>query len=107
MKSKAAINRIKKELLKKIDADNAVQLEKVDRYLNLLSIFYQLDDSITEKGVMVETINASQVFLKPNPAIAEKNKVNTSLIALGKDLEQTYSPPASEKGTSYKASDLV
>ena len=31
---------------------------------------------------MVETVNASQTFLKPNPAIAEKNKVNTSLISI-------------------------
>ena len=33
---------------------------------------------------MVETKNASQSFLKPNPAVAEKNKINASLLAIEK-----------------------
>ncbi|EMC0274958.1 terminase [Staphylococcus delphini] len=83
MKNKA---KIKKYLLNKIDSTNPVQVEKVDRYLNLLSIFYELDKEIESKGLMVETVNASQSFLKPNPAITEKNKVNTSLLAIEKSL---------------------
>ncbi|HCW35760.1 MAG TPA: terminase, partial [Staphylococcus sp.] len=62
---------IKDFLLKKIEKDNPVQLEKVTRYLNLLNIFYMLDDNIKEHGTMVETVNASQTFLKANPAVAE------------------------------------
>lgn len=83
MKNKA---KIKKYLLNKIDSNNPVQVEKVDRYLNLLTIFYKLDKEIESKGLMVETVNASQIFLKPNPAITEKNKVNTSLLAIEKSL---------------------
>ncbi|MBA8779378.1 P27 family phage terminase small subunit [Staphylococcus schleiferi subsp. coagulans] len=83
MKNKS---KIKSYLLEKIDSDNPVQVEKVDRYLNLLTIFYDLDKDIKSKGLMVETVNASQTFLKPNPAIAEKNKVNTSLLAIEKSL---------------------
>lgn len=56
--------KIKKELLSKVDKKSAVDKEKVNRYLNLLAIFYQLDQSIEEKGVMVETVNATQVFFK-------------------------------------------
>ncbi|MCI2773422.1 P27 family phage terminase small subunit [Staphylococcus petrasii] len=78
--------KIKNHLLSEIDEDNPVQVEKVERYLNLLSIFYDLDKEIKAKGLMVETVNASQNFVKPNPAIAEKNKVNTSLLALEKSL---------------------
>lgn len=36
---------------------------------------------------MVETQNASQSFLKLNPAIAEKNKINTSLLAIEKSFD--------------------
>lgn len=75
---------IKDFLLKKIEKDNPVQLEKVTRYLNLLNIFYMLDDNIKEHGTMVETVNASQTFLKANPAVAEKNKINGSLLAIEK-----------------------
>ncbi|MCJ0913268.1 MULTISPECIES: P27 family phage terminase small subunit [Mammaliicoccus] len=76
--------KIETYLLSKIEKDNPVQTEKVERYLNLLDIFYKLDADIKKKGLMVETKNASQSFIKPNPLIAEKNKVNTSLLAIEK-----------------------
>lgn len=76
--------KIETYLLNKIEKDNPVQTEKVERYLNLLDIFYKLDADIKKKGLMVETKNASQSFIKPNPLIAEKNKVNTSLLAIEK-----------------------
>ncbi|PTI88148.1 P27 family phage terminase small subunit [Staphylococcus simulans] len=76
--------KIKKYLLEKVDSNNPVNVEKVERYINLLKIFYELDKDIKHHGTMVETINASQTFLKPNPAIAEKNKVNGSLLAIEK-----------------------
>lgn len=98
MKNKA---KIKNYLLEKIEKDNPVQVEKVERYLNLLTIFYDLDKDIKAKGLMVETVNASQTFLKPNPAIAEKNKVNTSLISIEKSLglnKQTEDEPSPRRG---------
>ncbi len=76
--------KIKKYLLEKIEQDNPVQIEKVERYMNLLNIFYKLDKDIKTHGTMVETKNASQSFLKPNPAVAEKNKINASLLAIEK-----------------------
>jgi phage terminase small subunit len=105
---KLKLEKIEKELLSKVNKKSAVDQEKVSRYINLLAIFYSLDQSIEEKGVMVETVNATQVFLKPNPAIAEKNKINTSLIALGRDLELSQPPPKKEAmKSSYSASDLT
>lgn len=77
---------IRNELRKRIDKKSKVQIEKVDRYINLVKIYYMLDVAIEKYGVMITTENGSQKFTKPNPAIAEKNKVNSSLIALGKDL---------------------
>ncbi|MGL4008879.1 P27 family phage terminase small subunit [Staphylococcus nepalensis] len=75
---------IQEYLLKNIEKDNPVQVEKVTRYLNLLDIYYKLDDDIAEHGTLVETKNASQTFLKPNPAVAEKNKINSSLLSIEK-----------------------
>nr|WP_144940203.1 P27 family phage terminase small subunit [Paenibacillus sp. 32O-W] len=72
--------------MKRIDRKSKVQVEKVERYINLVEIYYMLDETIEEYGVMVTTENGAQKFTKPNPAIAEKNKVNSSLIALGKDM---------------------
>lgn len=99
-------SKIKNELLKKIDENDAVQIEKVERYLNLLSLYYQLDESIKTLGTMITTINGSQKFTKPNPAIAEKNKINSSLIALSKDMG--IDGTKNKIGNSgYDASDLL
>lgn len=78
---------IREYLLKNIEQDNPVEVEKVTRYLNLLDIYYQLDKDIEEHGTLVETKNASQVFLKQNPAVAEKNKINSSLLAIEKSFD--------------------
>lgn len=83
---------IKKELLSKINKKDAVQVEKVERYMNLLYIYYSLDESIKEDGTMVVTENGAQRFIKPNPAIAEKNKISGSLLALEKSFEFDKEP---------------
>lgn len=84
--NKRKLNGIKKVLMARIDQNSNVEVEKVERYINLIEIYYMLDAAIEEFGVMITTENGSQKFTKPNPAIAEKNKINASLIALGKDL---------------------
>lgn len=98
------IKAIQRELLKRIDKKSGVQIEKVERYINLVRIYYMLDVAIKELGVMITTENGAQRFTKPNPAIAEKNKVNNSLIALGKDLGLD-TPAPTQKG--FKVSDLI
>lgn len=98
------LKQLKSELLKQIDKKSKIQLEKVERYLNLVGIYYKLDESIEEHGVTITIINGSQQFTKPNPAIAEKNKVNSSLIALGKDLGLASPAPP---GTDHGKSDLI
>lgn len=56
MKNKA---KVKRELLNRIDEENSIQVEKVERYLNLLELYYQLDEAIEEFGTMITTINGS------------------------------------------------
>lgn len=76
------IKKLEKELTAKVDTASQKEIEKINRYINLLKIFYELDDSIEKDGSMVITENGSQRFLKPNPAIAEKTKINTQLLAI-------------------------
>ncbi len=100
--------KVKNELLNRINKDDSIQVEKVERYLNLLELYYKLDEAIEEFGTMITTVNGSQKFTKPNPAIAEKNKINSSLIALGKDLGLVYNPPKLDTpGAGYSESDLT
>ncbi|HCD5889879.1 TPA: P27 family phage terminase small subunit [Staphylococcus aureus] len=76
-----------KNYLKSKVADTPINNEKIERYINLLNIFYNLDKSIEENGVMLVTINATQEFTKVNPAIAEKNKINTQLLNIEKSFD--------------------
>ena len=91
------LRKIRRELSKKTDHSSAVEKEKVDRYVNLVGVFYELDESIEKAGVMVKIENGSQVFWKANPAIAEKNRINSALIALEKSFKPVKAPIISAK----------
>ncbi len=75
--------KIKKFLSEKVES-TPVNSEKIERYINLLEIYYALDKDIKKDGVTVTTINGSQSFTKVHPAIAEKNKINASLLSIEK-----------------------
>lgn len=66
------IKKLEKELLSKVDTTSQKELEKVNRYINLIRIYYELDKSIETDGAVVVTENGSQKFTKTNPAIQEK-----------------------------------
>lgn len=76
------IEKLEKELLSKVDTTSQQELEKVNRYINLIRIYYELDKSIENEGAVVVTENGSQRFTKTNPAIQEKNRINTSLLSI-------------------------
>ncbi|HAB7745332.1 TPA_asm: terminase [Listeria monocytogenes] len=98
--------KLRKQLMDQIDENDEVEKEKVERYMSLVKMFYQLDKEI-DRGLMIETINGKQKFIKPNPAIAEKNKLNASLIALGKDLNLDEPKKVLTNEDSYSKSDLI
>ena len=78
------LKKLEKELAGRIDKDSQVQREKVARYLSLVATFYDLDKYVEEKGPIVITQNGCQQFIKANPAIQEKNKINMQLLAIEK-----------------------
>lgn len=81
------IDKTRDWLMEQVDLDNLVEVEKVDRYCNLLKIFYYLDNDVYARGPVIEVGNGKQGFIKPNPALAEKNKINGSLLAIEKSFQ--------------------
>jgi phage terminase small subunit len=99
---------LKKQLLSQIDENDQLELEKVERYLDLVRLYKKMNSSITRYGAMVEVENGSQKFVKPNPAIAEKVKISRALIALGKDLSlDDTSKIITDNEDDYSESDLT
>ncbi|WP_262344378.1 P27 family phage terminase small subunit [Lactiplantibacillus plantarum] len=78
--------------MQRIDKKSAVEKEKVDRYISLLDAFYQLDESIQQHGVMVKIENGKQIYWKTNPAVSEKNRINSALIRLKRTLNPLKPP---------------
>lgn len=89
-----AINKIKEQLMSRINVEDLVEVEKVERYIDLVKSFRKVSKTIEKEGESVTTINGGQKFTKAHPLIGERNKINASLIALGKDIK-TFSPAPS------------
>lgn len=85
--------KLKAELLTKIDKDSQQELEKVDRYLALAESYHKLTKHIKKTGEMELYQNGSQQVLRANPAIKERNAINTNLIAL----EKSFNPIPDQK----------
>lgn len=101
------INASEDYLMKQIDTDNDIEVEKVERYTNLLKLFYALDVYIEQSGPITVVKNASQEYIKPNPAIAEKNKVNGSLLALEKSFHLEKKAEERRRQEQAKGPDLT
>ena len=83
---------------KLIDKNSASDIEIMRRYLSLVETYKKLDKSIEKNGVMISVKNGKQTFLKANPAVSEKVKVNAALIKLGEFFEKKRSEKTAEKG---------
>ena len=94
-------------LMEQIDEENDIEIEKVERYVNLLKMFYALDYYIQETGPIIVVKNASQEYVKQNPAIAEKNKVNGSLLALEKSFHLERKAEERRRQEQAKGPDLT
>ncbi|WP_142433437.1 P27 family phage terminase small subunit [Enterococcus mundtii] len=99
---------LKKQLLNQIDVNDQLELEKVERYLDLVKLYRKMNSAINKFGAMIEVENGSQKFVKPNPAIAEKIKISRAIIALGKDLNlDDASKIFTDNEDDYSESDLT
>ena len=92
------IKDLEKQLLSKVaqfssKKKDAVELEKVYRYVNLTRQYYELQKAVEKEGLIVETRNASQTFFKENPAISAQLKISAQLLAIEKSLSFTVDSP--------------
>ena len=71
----------------KIDTDDLIEVDKVKRYIAIVKQIRKLQTEINKNGVMSITVNASQEFIKTNPAINELNKLTKTLITLEKSIK--------------------
>jgi len=99
-----SITKLKEQLMSRIDTEDLVQVEKVERYIDLVKSFRRVNKIINDEGESIVTENGAQRFTKAHPLIGERNKINASLIALWKDIESVKIKPQNE---GYSASDLL
>lgn len=78
---------MEKQLLMRINQEDLVEVDKVKRYIALVDQIRKIQKAIKKEGVMLTTINASQEFVKTNPALNELNKLTKTLIALEKSIK--------------------
>lgn len=100
---------LKKQLFRQIDTNDQMEVEKVERYLDLVKLYRKMNSSITKYGPMIEVENGSQKFLKPNPAIAQKVQISRAIITLGKDLnlDELGKKVVTDNQDDYNESDLT
>lgn len=76
--------KLKKYLMSRIDKSDIVQVEKVERYVNMKQMLDRLMKKVEEDGDTVVTENGSQSFTKAHPLIADINKLNAQMLNIEK-----------------------
>lgn len=82
MRGAVKITDLETQLMARVDQQDLLEIDKVKRYIALVKQIRKLQAAVNKDGVMVTTVNASQEFMKANPAINELNKLTKTLIAL-------------------------
>ena len=90
--------------MEKIDQDNLMEVEKVNRYIEHIESYRRMENLIKEECESVTTINATQEFVKAHPLLNEKNKVNASIINIERSFNFTN---AEEEGIQRTKNDLL
>lgn len=109
------LNLLKEQLMARIDTDDLLEVDKINRYIKLRELDLACNEAIEKDGATIIIENGSQRFIKAHPAMNEKNKLNSQLIALEKSINFTNGNlvPSSSSATvegkqgDYEPSDLV
>lgn len=89
MSGAVKITDLEKQMLERIDQFDLLEVSKVKRYIAIEKQIKKLQADLNKNGVMVTTVNASQEFIKTNPALNELNKLTKTLIALENSIKFT------------------
>lgn len=78
------IEKLEYQLMSRIDQEDLIEVKKIQRYIQLLKLDIECDAAIDRDGATIIVENGKQRFIKTHPAMTEKMKINTQLIALEK-----------------------
>lgn len=78
------IRKLELQLMSRIDQDDLIEVKKIKRYIQLIKLDIACDRAIKKDGSTIVIENGKQRFIKTHPAMTEKMKINTQLIALEK-----------------------
>lgn len=109
------LDQLKEQLMARIDTDDLLEVDKVNRYIKLRELDLACNEAIEKDGATITIENGSQRFIKAHPAMNEKNKLNSQMIALEKSINfvngNLVPSPASTsvegKQGEYEPSDLI
>jgi macrodomain Ter protein organizer (MatP/YcbG family) len=99
------ISNLKKQLTQQIDTNDLVQVEKVERYIDLVKSFRKVNKIINKEGESVTTENGMQKFTKAHPLIGERNKINAALLSIEKSFG--FNDEKDDTKLKRSAGDLV
>lgn len=104
------LTKIEKHLKEYTDPDDLVAVEVVDRYIELIRTYRQMQRIIKKDGIRVITINGHQEFIKAHPLITEMRKIDSQLINLKRDIDkhiEDYAEKQKRDAADYQADDLM
>lgn len=108
---KVNINKLKKQLLARIDLNDLLEVKKVNDLIRLHELDAECDKVIDRDGVDIVIKNGSQEFKKSHPIMNEKMKINAQKIALEKSikfkLKATPAPTSSAVEGKQKRGSLI
>lgn len=84
-----SLSKIEEYFKNNSDQDDILLQEKIGRYLDLKKLYKKLGTAIYRDGETVSVENGNQKFTKVNPAIPEKEKLNTQLLNLESEISKS------------------
>jgi|GEM_PF-567293 len=106
------IKELENQLLSKIGnfsirKKDAIQYEKVHRYLYLVRLLYELKERLKQDGLVITVHNGQQRFQKANSLIKEINTTSNQLLAIERSFDFEVENSPVEKKPPSDGSDLL
>jgi len=83
---KVDIEKLREQLMSKIDTGDLKEVEKVERYCDLVEIAQECRAKVKVEGPAVKIVNGKQEFVKSHPSMNDMTKINAQIIALEKSI---------------------
>ncbi|MDM5245751.1 P27 family phage terminase small subunit [Lysinibacillus sp. G4S2] len=110
---KVDVEALREQLLSKIDTADLKEVEKVERYCDLIEIVQDCRAKVKDEGPSIKIINGKQEFTKSHPCMNDIAKFNAQIIALEKSMifklkaDIPVPSPSSSVGGKNKRGGLI